>query len=104
MTIFCSVSTSAWTAVDGPILAALQRRNDLLVDRARDDRYDGSDLVRIFAPAAFALLPVIVDEKTAGCIYADRADAAPGLDPTLYPLARVRDVIASALRKRAHQH
>jgi len=90
--------------VEGPILSALQRKNDLLVDRARDPRYDGSDLVRIFAPAAFVLLPVIVDNRTAGCIYADRADAAPGLDSTLYPLARVRDVIASALRRRAHQH
>jgi HD-like signal output (HDOD) protein len=85
---------------DGPVSAALQRRNDLMVDCARDGRYDRSDLVRIFAPAAFALLPVIVDERAAACIYADRGDAAPGLDTMLYPLGRLRDVIASALRKR----
>jgi hypothetical protein len=85
---------------DGPVSAALQRRNDLLIDRARDGRYDSSDLVRIFAPAAFVLLPVIVEERVAGCIYADRGDAAPGLDTMLYPLARLRDVMASALRKR----
>jgi hypothetical protein len=81
----------------------LNRRNDLLIVRARDDRYDGSELVRIFAPASFALLPVIVDHKPAGCIYADRLEPAPGLDKTLYPLTRVRDVIASGLRKRAQQ-
>ena len=59
--------------------------------------------MRIFEPAAFALFPVIVDGKTAGCIYADRGDAAAGLDKAAYPLTRVRDVIASALRKRAQQ-
>jgi HD-like signal output (HDOD) protein len=78
-----------------------ERRADLLVDRARDGRFDDSDLVRTFQPAAFALLPVVVDDKPAGCLYADRADAAPGLDTMLYPLARLRDVIASALRRRS---
>ncbi len=85
---------------DGPIQAALQRRNDLLVDRARDGRYDTSDLVRRFGPAAFALFPVVVDQKVAGCIYTDRSDPAPGLDVMRYPLSRLRDVIAAALRKR----
>ena len=73
------------------MVAALQKRNDLLVDRARDGRYDDSALVRIFAPAAFVLLPVIVDQKPAGCLYADLAGAAAGLDTMLYPLARLRD-------------
>jgi hypothetical protein len=86
---------------DGPILAALQRKNDLLIDRARDGRYDNSDLVCTFAPAAFALMPVIVDGQSAGCIYADRRDSVPGLETMLHPLGRLRDVIATALRKRA---
>ena len=29
---------------EGPILAALQKNNDLLIDRARDDRYDRSEI------------------------------------------------------------
>jgi hypothetical protein len=85
---------------DGAIQAAMQRGNDLLIDRARDGRYDNSALVRLFNPAAFALLPVMVDEKPAGCIYADRTDAAAGLETMHYPLTRLRDVIAAALRKR----
>ncbi len=79
----------------------MDRRNDLLVDRARDGRYDDSALVRIFAPAAFAVLPIIVDGKPAGCLYADLTEAAAGLDTMLYPLTRLRDVIANALRRSA---
>lgn len=86
---------------EGPILAALERRIDVLVDRKRDDRYDGSELVTSIQPAAFALFPIIVDGRTAGCLYADRQTMSPGLDAVRPSLARVRDVIAGAIRRMA---
>jgi len=78
----------------------VEHRTDLVVDRRRDARYDGTDLVRTLRPEVFVLLPVIVNDKLAGCIYADRRDAAPGIDSMLYPLSRLRDVVASGLRRR----
>jgi hypothetical protein len=88
---------------DGPITAALKRRIDLVVDRLRDDRYDRSALVASFNPAGFALFPVVVDEKAAACLYAGRQNAAPGIESMRYSLARVRDTIAAAIRRRSPQ-
>jgi hypothetical protein len=86
---------------DGAISAALKRRTDLLVDRLRDDRYDRSALVSRLKPAAFALFPVVVDDKAAGCLYAGRRSAAPGIETIRYSLARVRDTMAAAIRRKA---
>ena len=88
---------------EGPILAALQRKNDLLVDRARDGRYDASGLVAALEPAAFALFPIVIDGKTAGCLYADRRSPAPGLEAVRGPIGRARDALAQAIRKVAPQ-
>ena len=84
---------------DGPIGAVLKRRTDLLVDRLRDDRYDGSALVARFQPTAFALLPVVVDGKAAACLYAGRRNAAPGIECIRHSLGRVRDTMAAAIRR-----
>ncbi len=86
---------------EGPILAALGRKTDLLVDRARDDRYDASTLVATLTPDVFALLPIVTGGVVAGCLYADRKGAAKGLDAVRVPLSRVRDVIAEAIRQKA---
>jgi hypothetical protein len=86
---------------EGPVSAALQRKLDVLVDRARDDRYDNSALVKAFEAGAFALFPVVVDRKVAGCLYADRQERALGLDSVRTSLARIRDLIASAIGKKA---
>jgi hypothetical protein len=83
---------------EGPILAALQRRNDLLVDREQDDRYNKSELVAALAPALFALFPIVIDGKTAACLYADRRTHSPGLEAVRHSFARARDAIAAALR------
>ncbi|MGA2135508.1 MAG: HDOD domain-containing protein [Bryobacteraceae bacterium] len=87
--------------LDGPIRAALQRQVDVLIDCARDGRYDRSTLVTALGPSAFALFPVVVDTKPVGCLYADRQSAAPDLDAARAPLERVRDTVASAIRKRS---
>ena len=84
----------------GVFLPSLQR-HDLLVDRSRDARYDDSPLVGRLEPSAFALFPIVVDHETAGCIYADRQGAAPGLDNLRSSLGRMRDLIATAIRKKA---
>jgi hypothetical protein len=86
---------------EGPILAALGRKTDLLVDRARDDRYDASALVATLTPDVFALLPIVTGRVVAGCLYADRKGSAKGLDAVRVPLGRVRDVIAEAIRRKA---
>jgi HD-like signal output (HDOD) protein len=85
----------------GPISAALQRKVDVLVDRARDDRYDKSALVKAFEASAFALFPIVVDRKVAGCLYADRRERALGLDNVRPSLVRMRDLIGSAIGKKA---
>jgi len=88
---------------DGPIRAALQRKEDLFVDRARDARYDLSALVKTFDPGGFALLPIVIERKTAGCIYAGRKGSPRGLDRIRGILGRVRDLIALAIQKQASQ-
>jgi hypothetical protein len=86
---------------EGPMRAALQRKEDVFVDRTRDARYDGSALVAAFDPGAFALLPVVIDGKVAGCLYADVARTPSGFDSVRPSLSRARDVITSAIRKKA---
>ena len=85
---------------EGPIRAALQLKEDIFVDRARDARYDDSALVAAFECAAFALLPMVVDGKAAGCLYADLSRAPSDFDAVRAALTRARDVIASAIRKK----
>jgi hypothetical protein len=88
---------------DGPIRAALQRKEDIYVDRARDDRYDSSALVTALTPGGFALLPIVIERKTAGCLYADLQGSPHGLDAVRPAFGRVRDLIAQAIRKQASQ-
>lgn len=83
---------------DGAVLAALERRTDVLVDRDRDSRYEDSSLVASLKPAAFALFPIIVDGQPAGCLYADRLTASPGLEIVRPSLARVRNAMTAAIR------
>ena len=86
---------------EGPIRAALQRKEDLFVDRERDARFDNSALVTALSPGAFALFPIVIEQKTAGCLYADLLRSARGLDAVRLSFGRVRDVIAAAIRKKA---
>jgi hypothetical protein len=46
-------------------------------------------------------LPVIVDGKVAGCLYADLVRAPSGFDSIRPSLSRARDVITAAIRKKA---
>jgi HD-like signal output (HDOD) protein len=89
--------------LDGPIRAALQYKSDVLIDCSRDGRYDGSALVTAMGPAAFALFPIVIDHKPVGCLYADRQSAAPDLHTARLPLARVRDTMAAAIRKKSQR-
>jgi hypothetical protein len=82
---------------DGPIRAALQRNEDIWVDRARDGRYDRSALVTAFDPAGFALLPIVIDRKTVACLYADLRGSLHRLDALRPAFARVRDLLAEAM-------
>lgn len=88
---------------DGPIRAALQRKEDIYVDRARDARYDESALVRALDPGGFVLVPIVIERKTAGCLYADLIGAPHGLDAVRVSFGRVRDLIAQAIHKQASQ-
>ncbi|HEV8040773.1 MAG TPA: HDOD domain-containing protein [Bryobacteraceae bacterium] len=85
----------------GPIRTALQRREDIWIDRARDGRYDGSDLITAFNPEGFALLPVVIDRKTVACLYADLHGSLHQLDRVRPAFARARDLIAEAIHKQA---
>jgi hypothetical protein len=86
---------------DGPIRAALLRREDLYVDRARDGRYDHSALVAAFNPGGFVLLPIVVERKTVACLYADLRGSLHQLTAIRPALSRVRDQIAQALANRS---
>jgi HD-like signal output (HDOD) protein len=88
---------------DGPIRAALQRKEDIYVDRARDARYDESALVTALEPGGFVLLPIVIERKTAGCLYADLHGTPHGLDAVRTAFGRVRDLIAQAIRQQASQ-
>ena len=86
---------------EGPMRAALQRKGDVFVDRARDARFDRSALVAAFDSGAFALLPIILDGKVAGCLYADVLRSPASFDVVRPALSRARDVITAAIRKKA---
>jgi len=86
---------------DGPIRAALQRKEDIYVDRARDGRFDRSALVTAFDPGGFALLPIVIERKTVACLYADLRGPLYRLDAVRPAVARVRDLIAQAIQKQA---
>ncbi len=85
---------------DGQIIA-MQRKVDVLIDRARDDRYDTSTMVMALQPSSFALFPIVVNEIVAGCLYCSLAGSAPDLELARVPLMRARDAIAQAIRKTA---
>ncbi|MEO8132334.1 MAG: HDOD domain-containing protein, partial [Bryobacteraceae bacterium] len=85
---------------ESPVSAALRSKLDVLVDGTRDDRYNNSALVKELDAAAFALFPVVVDRKVAGCLYAGKHGRVSGLENFRPALARVRDLIAEGIRKR----
>ncbi len=67
-----------------------------------EDRFDdGTLVVQQFNPGGFVLLPVLVERKLAGCLYADRCSPAAGLGQIRPSLCGARDLIATAIRKRA---
>lgn len=86
---------------EGPMRAAILRKEDIFVNRERDSRYDSSALVATFEPGAFGLLPIVVDRKAAGCLYADLSRTPAEFDAVRPALSRARDVIATAIRKKA---
>ncbi len=86
---------------EGPMRAAIQCKEDIFIDRARDSRYDKSALVAAFEPGAFALLPILIDRKAAGCLYVDLGRAPAEFDAVRPALCRARDVITAAIRKKA---
>jgi HD-like signal output (HDOD) protein len=88
---------------DGPIRAAIKRREDLWVDRARDGRYDGSALITAFNPGGFALFPIVIERQTVACLYADLPGSLHRIDSIRPAIGRVRDLIAQAIRKQASQ-
>jgi HD-like signal output (HDOD) protein len=81
---------------DGPILAAMVREQDVFIDCSRDARYNNSRLVRNLRPRGFALLPVIVDGLTAGCLYADVTQSG-GLQAARPVLTAARDLISEII-------
>ena len=83
---------------DGQMIA-MQRKIDVLVDRARDDRYDTSAIVLELHPGVFGLFPIVVDEIVAGCLYCALSGPAPDLELARVPLMRTRDAFAQAIRK-----
>jgi HD-like signal output (HDOD) protein len=90
----------ALDSADGALLA-LQHKIDVLVDCARDDRYNESALLRSLEPKVFLLLPIVIDGEAVGCLYADCQRSVSGLDGVLGPCGRVRDLITQAIRKKA---
>lgn len=86
---------------DGPIRAALLRKEDLFVDRARDGRYDHSALVTTFNPGGFVLLPIVVERKTVACLYADLHGSLHQMAGVRPALGRVRDLIAQAFGRQS---
>ncbi len=85
---------------DGTLMA-LQRKVDMVVDRATDTRYDETSFVKTLGPGVFLLLPIVIDGQTVGCVYADCARSFAGLGGTLGPCGRVRDLITQAIRRKA---
>jgi hypothetical protein len=86
---------------NGPIRSALQRWQDIYVDRARDGRYDASGLVAAFNPGGFALLPIVIDHKTVACLYADLHGSLHQMEAVRPAIGRVRDLITEAIRKQS---
>jgi hypothetical protein len=83
---------------DGPLLAAMHTRIDVLVNCDRDTRYNDSTLVERLNPKSFVLFPIVIDRYVIGCLYADRQYYTSGLERIQGPLGRVRETIAAALR------
>jgi HD-like signal output (HDOD) protein len=84
---------------EGPIAAAMLHSQDIFVDRDRDARYDASRLVRKLRPRAFAILPVVVEGLTAGCLYADRRTQG-GADGARALLMKTRDLMSVVIARR----
>lgn len=84
-----------------PLMQALHRQRDLLVDCEQDAQYAGAPIVRRLTPQAFLLLPVALDGETVGFLYADCRRPVTGLEAGLVYCGRIRDLITQALRRKA---
>lgn len=88
-----------------PLGWAILQRKDFWVDLERDNRFEGSLLVALANPRAFAVLPVVVDELAIGCLYLDREAAGARLsEADMQKIGVLRELVASAVdRKRSRQ-
>ena len=68
------------SAEGGPIALALTRRRDLFVDTERDGRFDRTTFMEVCHPRYFAILPLVMDNVAAGCLYCDRISEHPRLE------------------------
>jgi len=83
---------------DPALAGAIDRKQDLWVNRKTDARYERSRIASTFDPVEFGLLPVIVDGVVAGLLYAGRR--MPADDESREAVHRVRTLIADAIGKK----
>ena len=78
----------------------LQRRQDLLVRRDTDGRFERTRLVKALKPQTFAFLPVVADNLAIGCLYADSQQPHCAIPDWLWAqLERGRDLIGKSLER-----
>ena len=91
------LSPARATAAAGP---ALRRGVDLVASVGRSPSADERTLLQHLGVNTVALLPVSIDDKLVGALYADRVEADAEPDPqTVAFLGRARDLAARALAR-----
>jgi eukaryotic-like serine/threonine-protein kinase len=78
----------------------LARRQDLVVRRDTDGRFERSRAVTALDPQLFCFMPVVADGLSVGCLYVDSLKKGAAMPEWLTPLiGRARDLIAVALER-----
>jgi len=84
----------------GPTGLTVLRKQDLVVNRAKDTRFERSEMVKRLNPRFFALLPVLVNKVVTGVIYMDHlGDFAEPTKELMASIDTTRRLVGEAIAR-----
>ena len=85
----------------GPIGSALLAKQDTILDAAAGLRYSRSAFMQVVGVPCFGILPLVVDDIVAGCLYFDRASDSFSFDArTRQMLLELRNFAVQAIARK----
>lgn len=85
----------------GPVGMAMLRKQDLLIDLAKEDTRTAGNLIDLLKPGLFGIYPIVVDGLSLGCIYVDHPESNRSVaEADLDCVKKLRSLMVLAVKRK----